>query len=126
MKWLYNRKIEDRQRIKNLVAQSISTFVEKNIKRLKAYGRNKTIYHCPLTSVNGEVVRVEDDCKRCMCFAGSLDASYRMGDQPDYPENFIECIGHAKDEYTSLLKKHNIHSIEYECYLKSNGYYGQA
>jgi hypothetical protein len=125
MKLLYNKKIEERQRIKNLSAQSITIFVEKNIKRLKAYGRNKMIYHCPLTKVNGEVVRVEDDCKRCLCFAGSLDATYRMGDQPDYPENFVECIGHVKDDFKNILKANNIQSKDYEAYLKENQIYGQ-
>jgi len=122
MKWIFNSKTFQRLEEKRFVASSITTFVERNIRRYKMYGRDKAIYECPLAE--NKSVSFETHCERCICLAGQLEAAYRMGDEPTYPENLVECIGHVNDEYQRLLKSHQIQSEEYTNYLKQHKHYG--
>jgi hypothetical protein len=122
MKWIFNPKAFQRYEEKRIVADAITNFVEGNIRRFKMYGRSKTIYECPLSK--NKSVFYESDCDRCICLAGQLEAAYRMGDEPAYPENIVECIGHVNEQYQQLLKSHQIQPEEYTNYLKQYKMYG--
>ena len=86
-----------------MVVRDQINFVESNKRSLKVYGRDRYIYACPIYKSDYGKIKVDDECSGCHCFAGELEAMYPLGDEPKYPEHIVECIGHVRKEYNSLL-----------------------
>ena len=103
MKWLHNPKVQEREAEKGAIAKEICIFVESNKRSLKVYGRDRYIYSCPIYKSEYGKIKIDDECSGCHCFAGEFEAIYPLGDEPKYPEHIVECIGHVRKKYNSLL-----------------------
>lgn len=113
MKWINNPKVRDRFYKKEKTANEIREFIIENAKTLKVYGKDHSIYNCPINLRHFydkvEKIKLEDKCFKCRCLVTEMEGVSRLGDEPEYPSRSIDCIGHVEREYINLLKSKGIY-----------------
>lgn len=104
MRWINNTRIEDRLSKAQNDAKEIMTFLNKNVKTLKVYGKKRVVY-CPRFKVDVDKVNADDVCTRaCCCFVRELESYPDLGDEPVEKKSSIQCVGHIASQYFQLIK----------------------
>jgi hypothetical protein len=112
MNWIYNPKIDLRKKETEDNARLIKKYISSNIKLLKVYGKERSIFNCPIFK-DYDKIKIEDECVRCRYYVSEQESGYKLSDEkPKYGNIFLECIGHKGREFDKLLKSKGISWIE--------------
>jgi hypothetical protein len=102
-KWVYNPKLAGKEAAFHKRASDLKTFLEKDVKELKLYGKRRLIYHCPLKGTGTYAPEAESYFDTCECCRYQLKVVEKQVAGSEYPDRFIRCAGHRKQEIEAYI-----------------------
>jgi hypothetical protein len=102
-RWVYNPKMTSKEAAFHKRASDLKTFLEKDAKEYRLYGKRRLIYHCPLKGTGQYAPESESYFDTCECCRYKLKVVEKEVAGSDYPDRYIRCAGHRKKEIEDYI-----------------------